>query len=166
MPLIFWDASALAKQYAPELGSDTVNALFASLSLREMVTTPWGYAETYSILLRRLNRGVLDLPTFTTAVTALQRDIIDSPDFNLLSIDDATIFASVLMMRRHNLNATDAVLLSVLLEHVAALPPGSPVTLLVAADRRLLRAATAEGLRTLNPEALPVTDLPAFLAGL
>jgi predicted nucleic acid-binding protein len=166
MPLIFWDASALAKQYAPELGSDTINALFESFPPQEMVTTPWGYAETYSILLRRLNRGVLDLPTFTTAVTALQADVIGSPDFNLLSIEDATIFASVSMMRRHNLNATDAVLLTGLLEHVAARPTGSPITVLVAADRRLLRAATAEGLRTLNPEVLPVIDVPAFLASL
>jgi hypothetical protein len=58
----FWDASALVKRYLLESGSDTVNALFAAVPRDRMVTTPWGYAETYSVLLRRLNGGILDLP--------------------------------------------------------------------------------------------------------
>jgi hypothetical protein len=36
----------------------------------------------------------------------------------------------------------------------------------VASDRRLLRAAGAEGLVTLNPETVPAADVPAFLASL
>lgn len=30
MVFLLWDASALAKRYAPEVGSDTVDALFAA----------------------------------------------------------------------------------------------------------------------------------------
>ena len=68
-------------------------------------------------------------------------------------------------MRRHNLNATDAALLTMLLEQV---PPGGggPVCLVIAADQRLLRAAAAEGFATLNPEQVPAADVPGVLANL
>lgn len=73
-----WDASALAKRYAPENGSDTADALFA---------------------------------------------------------------------------------------HTAQSFAGSPCAL-VASDQRLLRAAEAEGLATLNPELLPAAEVPTQLASL
>jgi hypothetical protein len=161
----FWDASALAKRYFPENGSKTVNGLFASVPQDRMTTTPWGYAETYSMLLRRLNSGVLDLPAFTACVTALQSEVVDSGDFGLLPIRDTVVFASISTMRRHNLNATDAAILTMLLEYRQTLPLGD-IICLVASDQRLLRAATAEGFRTLNPEAIAAADVPAFLAAL
>src|SRR5687768_4012306 len=112
MTLLFWDASALVKRYFPEVGSETVDALFAAVPMPDMATTPWGYAEAYSILLRRLNSGVLDLPSFTTAVTALQAEVVDSTDFGLMSVSDEIIFASIMLMRQQNLNATDAAILT------------------------------------------------------
>jgi hypothetical protein len=51
-----------------------------------------------------------------------------------------------------------------LMEYTQVLPEGRSACVLVAADRRLLRAADAEGLRILNPETLLATDVPAFLA--
>ncbi len=130
-----------------------------------MATTAWGYAETYSVLLRRLNGGTLDLPTFTAAVTALQAEIVGSPDFMLLPMDDSVVFASIALLRKHNLNAADAAVLTALIEYLQTSPISSPACV-VAADQRLIRAANAEGLKTLNPEALAVADVPAFLASL
>jgi predicted nucleic acid-binding protein len=164
--LFFWDASALAKRYFSEVGSDTVNALFASLSPQDMAATPWAYAETYSMLLRRLNSGSLDPAAFTTSVTALQDEVVDDPNFDLLSIRDSAVFASVAMIRKHSLNATDAAILTMLLDYLQALPLARSACVLVAADKRLLRAADAEGLKSLDPEALSVNDLPTFLASL
>jgi hypothetical protein len=69
-------------------------------------------------------------------------------------------------MCQHNLNATDAAILTMLLDYVQALPPGSPTCVLVSADKRLLRAADAEGLATLDPEAIPAADVPTMLASL
>jgi hypothetical protein len=69
------------------------------------------------------------------------------------------------MMRRHNLNATDATILTMLLDFVPHLPAGDALVL-VAADTRLLRGAVAEGLATLNPETVAAADVPAFLASL
>jgi predicted nucleic acid-binding protein len=165
MAQFFWDASALTKRYAPEVGSDTVNALFSGSLAPAMLSTPWGYLEAYSALLRRRNRGTLDLAAFTAAVSALQIETADTRRFRLLSIDDTHIFASTVAVRRHNLNATDAALLTMLLEYTVAAPADGPLVV-VAADQRLLRAAAAEGLRTLNPETLLAADVPPFLAGL
>jgi len=134
MPSLFWDASALVKRYALEVGQQTVNVLFNTLGLDRMLTTAWGYTETYSVLLRRLNAGIIDWATFTASVTALQTEVVDSSDIGLLSISDLTIFASVALIRRHNLNATDAALLTALLDHIADLPRGSSPPVVVAAD--------------------------------
>src|SRR5438105_11399614 len=104
MALLFWDASALAKRYFAELGSPTVNAIFANRGSHDMASTPWGYSETFSILLRRFHGGALDRPTFTTVTTALQAEVVNSPDFGLLTITDAVVFGSIATMQAHHLN--------------------------------------------------------------
>jgi hypothetical protein len=68
MALLFWDASSLAKRYFGEVGSDTVNAVFAAAAGKDMATTAWGYAETYSLLVRRLNSGAIEKRWLVTNV--------------------------------------------------------------------------------------------------
>lgn len=161
MALLFWDASGLVKRYSDEAGRQTVNAVFAQAASHTLATTPWGYAETFSILLRKLNGELMDRPTFEAAIAALQAEIVNGPLFALLPIDSADVFASTGLMRAHNLNATDAALLTTLLKYARS--PGAPRCLLVAADRRLLRAAQTEGLATLNPEHTAPDAVPALL---
>jgi hypothetical protein len=67
-------------------------------------------------------------------------------------------------MQRHNINATDAALLTTLLEFAQALE--APACVLVSSDRRLLREAEAEGFPTVDPAALPAPDVAVFLATL
>lgn len=164
MPLIFWDASGLIKRYFAEQGSATVNALFAHPTFPEMASTPWGYAETYSLLLRKYNGGIIDLRTWTVQVSALQAEVVGSPTFALFPIASTDVFASIGLMRAHNLNATDAAILTVLISYARSV--GSPPCLLVAAAQRLLRAAQAEGLATLNPEQVAPADVSALLAAI
>ena len=166
MALLFWDGSALAKRYIAEVGTATVNALFAGVQPHEMATTPWSYAETYSILLRKLNSSAIDRAMFVTAITVLEAEVVYSPDFGLLSINDAMVFASTAIMNHHNLNATDAAILTLLLDFAQTLPGGRSDCVLIAADRRLLRAADAEGFPIVDPEAVPAVDVPALLARL
>jgi hypothetical protein len=163
--LLFWDASALAKRYLPEYGTDTADALLSDPLVPQMATSPWGFAETYSVLLRRFNDGRVDRPTFLALTASLQAEVLDSGRFHFLAIDDGTIFATPLMMQRHNLNATDAAILTMLLDVLPNLPPGETLVL-VAADTRLLRAGAGEGLATLNPETVAAADVPALLAAL
>jgi predicted nucleic acid-binding protein len=165
VPVLFWDASALVKRYLPERGTDAARALIDDPLAPRLATTPWGFAKTYAVLRRRHNEGRLDLPTFLTMTASLRIEVVDSGKFSFLSIEDAAIFASPLMMRRHGLNATDAAILTMLLGVLPNLPPGEALVL-VAADTRLLRAGAAEGLATLNPEVVAAADLPALLAAL
>ncbi len=147
--MILWDASGLVKRYYAEPGSDTVNAIFAAAVPQGMNVTPWGYAETYGILLRRYNGGVLRQITFNNAIGSLQAEVIDRSGFNLLSISDALVFGSLSLMAAHNINSADAAILATYLRFQRSV---SEPCLLVASDKRLLRAAMAEGLNGLNPE--------------
>lgn len=61
MLLILWDASALVKRYVPDIGSDVVSELFASVPAAQMITTFVGYAEAHAALVRKRNRGELSV---------------------------------------------------------------------------------------------------------
>jgi uncharacterized protein len=166
MALLFWDASAMVKRYITEVGTPTVNSIFAHARPHELATTPWSYAETYSILLRKHNSNAIDRALFATAISALEAEVVYGPDFGLLSINDAMVFASTAMMSQHNINATDAAILTLLLDYSQTLPSGQSGCLLIAADRRLLRAAGAEGFSVLDPETVPAADVPTLLSRL
>jgi|SRR5579871_2396870 len=167
MVVLLWDASALAKRYAPEIGSDTVDALFAAVPTAQMVSSSISYAEIYSILLRKFNRAVFDRPAFNSAKSSLRAELINDPDFVLLSIEDAAFYSGIALMETHNLNATDAALLILYQSYIQTFASDSDIVfLLVAADERLIRTARAEGLRAINPETLPVADVPVYLASL
>ena len=82
----------------------------------------------------------------------------------MLKTDTEDARESVPLILRHNLNATDALHLRMackLRSFVAIL--GAQVVL-VAADKRLLRAAKAEGLSVLNPEEATLAQVRALLA--
>lgn len=166
MPLLLWDASALAKRYIIEIGSDTVDALFDALPFASMRAPLWGYAETFAILVRRRNGGQISAIAFAEAVANLQTEILLSPDFGLLAIDDNAILDGLGHILQHNINSADAAILAAFQQYIHSLPLGSPSCILVASDRHLLRAANAEGLTTLNPELMTASDIPAFLASL
>jgi len=167
MIILFWDASAQVKRYAPEVGSDTVDALFAAVPRAQMVASAITYAEIFSILLRKFNRAAFDRTAFEAAKSSLRAELIDDPDFVLLSIDDTAFYSGIRLMEAHNLNATDAALLTLFQAYIQTAAPTRDFTfVLVAADERLLRAARAEGLQSVNPEILPAADVSGFLASL
>ena len=163
MRLYFWDASALIKRYFPETGSDAVDTIFLHVAPSDMITTPWGYTETFSLLVRRHNENVLNKANFTAAVTALQSETIQTAGIQFLSVSEISIFASVSVISRHNLNATDAAILHTLLEYQKA---SNDECILIACDKRLLRAAVLEGVKTLNPQLFAPHEIAAELARL
>jgi hypothetical protein len=166
VPILFWDASALTKRYYAEVGSDTVDTLFAAVPVPRMVTTFWGYVETYASLLRRRNRGDISAGSFALAATLLQVQILNSPAWLLLTIEDSAVLGGIQWVQRHSLNTTDAAILTTWFRYTRSMPPNSPKSVLVAADQRLLRAADAEGLTTLNPEAVAASDVQILLSTL
>jgi len=162
---LLWDASALAKRYAHEVGDQTVNALFSAVSRAQMITSVLGYAETFAALVRKRNSGSLVPAMFSAARSGLRAEVIDDPDFGVLPVEFDDILSGIDLINRHNLNSADASILVSFLGFAQA-QPAATVCVLVAADQRLLRAAQAEGLRTLNPELMNHSALPAFLAAL
>lgn len=165
MFFLLWDASALAQRYAPEIGTLTVNALFTAVFPAQMITSVLSYSETCGVLVRKRNGGVLDGATFSVARSALRTEVIDDPNFGVLAVEFSDILNGIDLIDRHNLNSTDASILASFLSFAQAQPTAS-ISILAAADRRLLRAAQAEGLRTFNPELVASADVPAFLASL
>ena len=165
MAIILWDASGLVKRYFREAGEDTVDAIFAAIPLSWMQCTFWGYAETFAILHRKRNGGILSNATFTKAATKLQDEVLASDDFGVLTIEDDRVLAGLSFVIRHNLNSNDAAILATYLRFQASLPAGSPACLLAAADQRLIRASEAGVLKTLNPERLSAEEVTSLLAG-
>ena len=161
MAVVFWDVSGLAKRYTEEKGRTTVNAVFAAVPSRDMFVTPLGYAETYSILLCKRNGGILDALAFVTATSDLRVEVLDNRDSGLLPISDSLFFGRLSLMQAYNINSVDASILATFLrfQRAAAGP-----CLLVAADKRLLRAAAAEGLNSLNPEDVAPDGVPGVLS--
>ena len=164
MVYLLWDASGLVKRYSLEAGTATVNALFVPSS-SDMVITVWGYLETYAILRRRYNAGAFDRKALTDAMTALQSEVITG-DFDLLSISDELIFSAASLVDAHNMNSADAAILAAYLRFQSRLPQNSPTCLLVASDKRLLRAAVAEGLQILDPESLSPSEASTLVLSL
>jgi hypothetical protein len=159
-----WDASALAKRYVAELGSQTVNALFAAIPSAQLVTTIMSYSETFAALLRKHHQGILTSTAFTTAQAALRNEVIDDPGFVVLGVEFDDILDGIELIKQHHLNSADAAMLHALLKHANLLRPA--VSVVVASDQRLLRAAKAEGLEVLDPQSVLAADVPAFLAAL
>ena len=75
------------------------------------------------------------------------------------------ILNGIELIERHSLNSTDAAILQTFLRYATPLR-ASAVSMLVASDQRLSRAARAEGLEVLDPEIVQAADIPAFLAAL
>lgn len=128
-----------------------------------MLTTLWGYAETFALLQRKRNGGRLDVPSYSRATSALRNDMIVLPQFRLLTVMDSAILSSITHIQKHSLNSTDAALLATLLRYARTT---GETCALVAADVRFCRAAQAEGLAAINPEVMPAADVSAFLSAL
>lgn len=159
---LFWDASALSKRFAIEPGSQVVDSLLDASQASTHFTTLASCAETFSVLVRKLNSGTLSNRSFSISVSGLYDQVLDNADFTLLSIDDHSIRGSLKLIRKHNLNATDAAILEVAIRVFRDDTSGRWI--LVASDKRLLRAAQAEDLAVLDPEAATATTLTELLS--
>ena len=163
MHFFYWDASALAKRYAPEIGTPLVNALFSKVPLDRMLCLSVGVSEVISVLVRKKNAGLITEAIFSQAMVDFRAEVISAADFQLVGVDDALVFASHPLIEQYSLNATDALVLRSVLD-VAALKrqAGNEVTLL-ASDRRLLNAARMEGIPILDPETTAQEYLDSFI---
>ncbi|HSO28219.1 MAG TPA: type II toxin-antitoxin system VapC family toxin [Anaerolineales bacterium] len=155
MNTYYFDTSALVKLYMPEPGSKWVDALVsAGNSVRNSIAiSSLGIVETSAAVARRQRMGTIN---------AWQTDLLyhkflqDSRMlFETLAVTDELVYNAASLTRSFPLRGYDAVHLATALQFTAALQQAglAPLTF-VSADRTLLTAARASGLKTVNPSEM------------
>ncbi len=142
--MIYLDTSALIKRYIVEKGSDPVRDLLQQAGAAATATV--AYAEIYSGLTRRFREGYVAPKLYSIACHEFERDW---PDYLKIELTGELLVAARDLIQRHPLRSFDAVHLASALSLARNL--GEDVAI-VAADGRLLHAAAAEGLATVNVE--------------
>lgn len=154
MKHVYLDASALVKRYRQEAGSEVVNDTIervASDNPRHLVVSSLSIIETVSILNRRRNEAGIPAEAFRSA---LRRVIEELRTFShALLIDDHLLLSSAQYAIKHNINSADATHLAILVALQATTVASDDELLCLAADQRLIRAARAEGITVVDPEA-------------
>ncbi|HKI34937.1 MAG TPA: hypothetical protein VKA46_23980 [Gemmataceae bacterium] len=141
-----------------------MDQLFTRVARDRLTCLMLGAAEVAAALVRKRNGGVISPADFSAAMRDLRAEVLDAADFAKPPSDDVLINASVPLLEKHSINATDAVVLLAALRLAAQLRAAGRDLVLVACDRRLLRAAQAEGLLTFDPENQTQAELDALLS--
>ena len=149
----YFDASALAKRYTRESGSDKMLFLFRNVPLARLLCLTIGAIEVFWICIRKKNDGRITIDEFTQAIGHLEHEIINNQsNFRKISVSDSLVWDSIRLIETHSLNSVDAMVLHSALDTATELRSTGDRLVLVASDQRLLRAARAEGLQVFNPE--------------
>ena len=153
MYYFYFDASALAKRYIEEVGSDKIDFLFENVPLGRLLCLTIGAAEVFWICIRQRNDGHISVNQFTQTTGHLEHEIINNQsNFRKISVPDSLIWDSMRLVEAHSLNSVDAMVLRSALDTAVELRSTDDGLVLVASDQRLLRAARTEGLQIFNPE--------------
>lgn len=154
MATFYADSSALVKRHLPERGSSWFRTLTSAGSGNRIETARLSLVEVISALNRRVREGTLlptDYPLVRDDFLARCRR-----NYRLVPITNALVARTHTLLEAHPLRAYDALhLASALLVNEALTADRHPPLTFLAADARLLTAATAEGLTVDNPEHHP-----------
>jgi predicted nucleic acid-binding protein len=159
----YLDASAAAKRYTPEVGSDVVDHLFGRVPADRIIVLSVGLTEVASILTRKRNVGAIPTAKLLQIISDVRAEIGPTSAVRLVEVNGILADRAFDLVLRHSVNSTDAILLRSALDLAAPLRAVGDDLLLVASDQRLLRAGQAEGLTVFNPEVQTDTDLDALL---
>ena len=146
--IYFWlDASAFVKGYVTEpKGTPEMKHFFSRVASQRIVYWGGTIGEVVSILSRRKNDGDISQADFEQIMQSLEtkgRRV----DHTSHQMDDSWRFIDP-----HSLNSTDALILQCALDEANNLRDAGNDLVLVCSDKRLVRAAEAERLKTFNPE--------------
>ncbi len=161
--LAYLDASALAKRYTRESGTEFVNEIFRLLTSDCRACSVIGIAEVTSIFVRKKNDGRIREDHFSQAMLKLSEEFLEDEKTLLTPVDTALVLDSLLYIRQHHLNATDALLLLSVLRLREELADQGRDLFFVSSDRRLLRAMHREEIPSCDPELDTLEDLRRIL---
>jgi predicted nucleic acid-binding protein len=142
--MIYFDTSALVKRFVEEPGSDVVRRFV--LGEAPVATAKITYAEVYSGFTRKWKEGHLSSSDYDMVCRDFEADW-DS--YVRVELSDEILLTSRDVIRRHGLRGFDAIHLASAIHLMTALEERIDFA---AADRRLLEAAEAEGLRSIDVE--------------
>lgn len=150
MPRYFLDTSALAKVYRKELGSELIDRIVAEPGSQRFISR-FAILEMESVLALKFRTGEIDEQSLLMARRRLEADL-GSRRLLVATVNDDHLREGRRLLISHArteaLRGPDALQLAVALE----LRRAGLVSVFVAADKKLCRVATIEGLTTLNPE--------------
>lgn len=138
MTMLYWDTSALVKQFIEEAGTD--KALSLRTGSPPHATATITYTETFSALRRRVRESVLGAPEYDEIV---RRFLQDWPTYVRMNLDEVVLARSKALLERYPLRTLDAIHLASAIELQSHLEEPS---VLISADTQLLKAAAAERL--------------------
>ena len=164
MNLFLLDASALAKRYVPEIGTDRLLHLFQHAVRQRLYCLLLTAAEVVSVLVRQRNGGRLSVATFRQGMLHLHTEVVQQSAVTALSLENTLIETALPLINTHSINSNDAVVLQTALNLTADCRAKGDDLILVVSDQRLLRAAIQEGLVTFNPETQDIAALKLLLA--
>lgn len=145
----YLDTSALIKRFVAERGSALVQTIVSRNGT--VATAKIAYAEVYAGLTRKRREGHLPDRQYASACRQFESDW---RAYVRVDLRDEVLLLARDLIQRHPLRGFDAIHLASALALKSAL---GEETTFAAADERLLRAATAEGLRALNVETAPAS---------
>ncbi len=164
MKHVYLDASAFVKRFRHELGSEVVNDTIERVSAhdpRRLVVSALTTLETLSILNRRRNEAQIPLPAFILSLRGVIGEIKRFSHY--LVLDDHLVISSAQYTIKHNINSADAIHLAVLLSLQETLRQNDGELVCMTADKRLARAARAEGITVVDPELDSITQVRALI---
>lgn len=160
----FWlDASAYAKRYVSEKGTQLINHLFACVPLGRIVSLFQAAGEIIFVFVRRRNEGRISTTRFNQLREHFEAEFIERDELEQVFPTKNQITDSWDLIEKHSLNSTDAILLQCAIDRVDQLRIAGHHLILVSSDKRLLRAAQNEGLLTFNPETDSQTALDVLI---
>jgi predicted nucleic acid-binding protein len=146
--VFFLESSALVKLFVAEKGSDRMIHLAETSEDAMKLASSLAQIEVRSAIRRRQRGGDITESDAADALRQLElewRRLIEHP------LTSSVVSHALAIVDRQFLRSLDAVQLATAIAAQASLPPGRQITF-VCVDERLLKAAQAEGLKTLNPE--------------
>lgn len=140
-----------------------VDEAFRLVPAGQMMISALGILEVASILRRMRNDGRLPVVLYKQVVAEFNNEVITSGRFLTPEINNQIAISALSLISKHNLNASDVVILRSAINTQNALRKQGDDLMLWTSDNRLVRAAVAEGITVFNPERDSITLLQQLL---
>jgi predicted nucleic acid-binding protein len=147
---LFFDSSALVKRYVAEAGSTWVQMVTALENGRNLIVARITWVEVLSAFARLRHEDKLSDGDVTAVIQTFRYDF--DTQYQVVELDKTLAYQAGQLLQRHPLRAYDSVQLTSALALKPTFDqfPGVELTF-ISADKRLLKAARAEGLAVDNP---------------